>query len=587
MALNMLQQSVKLNRWPAIHLIRFISTEVQPTFESFLRAANPQDRTKKTARPQAGISKHTEILCSCDNPNELTRCSKSLKCQYRVAQVPVYIRTYGCQMNVNDTHIVSSILQDYGYKIVEDESQAEIHLLMTCAIRESAESKIWGKLQELSRRKADLGHPLRKVGLLGCMAERLKQKLLETTNSVDIVAGPDAYRDLPRLFSINQLSNEKAINCLLSFDETYSDIRPVTNMNDVTSFISITRGCDNLCSYCIVPFTRGRERSRPLPTILDEIRNLMSKGIKEVTLLGQNVNSYRDLATHPVDLGRSDICESATGVEHVAQGFKTVYKPRPKGLTFDVLLEEVAKISPELRIRFTSPHPKDFTDEVIDVIKNNPNIARCIHLPAQSGSDAVLERMRRGYTKQAYLNLVKRLRVAIPNLAITSDFITGFCGETDQDHQETIDLIKQVKYNFIYMFPYSEREKTNAYHKFKDDVPHQKKVERVMEIYNLFREQATQINLNSIGSTQLVLIESDSRKSTDSWQGRTDGNVKTVLPKTCVVDMRDGSMRNIRPGDYVACQVVSANSQTLKAKALYLTTQAAYSQENERHSTNS
>lgn len=531
---------------------------------------------RNTRRPQAGVTKQTEILCSCDDPNELRKCSKSSKCQYRVDQVPVFIRTYGCQMNENDSSIVASILQEYGYKLVENDTKAEIQLLMTCAIRESSESKIWVKLKELGRLKNDPSHPLRQVGLLGCMAERLKQKLLETTNSVEIVAGPDAYRDLPRLFSINKLSNEKAINCLLSFDETYSDIRPVTNLNDVTSFISITRGCDNLCTYCIVPFTRGRERSRPLPTILDEVRNLIGRGIREVTLLGQNVNSYRDLVTQPADIGRADLdCQSPIK-EHTAEGFRTVYKPRTKGLGFDVLLEEVAKISPELRIRFTSPHPKDFTDDVIEVMRRHSNIARCIHLPAQSGSDSVLERMRRGYTKRAYLDLVGRLKAAMPDLAITSDFITGFCGETDEDHAETIDLIKQVRYNFVYVFPYSERDKTTAYHKLDDDVPHQKKVERVMEIHSLFREQAAQFNCNLIGSTQLVLVESDSLKSKEDWQGRTDNNIKTIVPKTKVIDLRDGIVRDIEPGDYVACQVTSANSQTLKAKAIFLTTQADY-----------
>lgn len=482
-------------------------------------------------------------------------------------------------MNENDTAIVASILQDYGYKLVEDDSSAEIQLLMTCAIRDSAESKIWAKLKELKRHKENPEHPLRHVGLLGCMAERLKHKVLETSNSVDIVAGPDAYRDLPRLFAVNKMSQEKAINCLLSFDETYSDIRPVTSINDVTSFISITRGCDNLCSYCIVPFTRGRERSRPLPTILDEVKSLMSRGIKEVTLLGQNVNSYRDLTTPPDSIGRSDLIEVVAMKETTVQGFSTVYKPRMKGLTFDVLLDEVAKISPELRVRFTSPHPKDFTDDVISVIRKNPNIARCIHLPAQSGSDSVLERMRRGYTKKAYLNLVDKLRAAIPGLAITSDFITGFCGETQDDHQETIDLIKRVGYNFVYVFPYSERDKTHAFHKLRDDVPHEVKIDRVKEIYSLFRDHATKINKSLIGSTQLVLVESESLRSSNDWQGRTSNNIKTILPKSEVVSLVDDSIRPIEPGDYVACMIDEANSQTLKATPIEITTQAGYLQE--------
>lgn len=548
----------------------------QPDLKHFLQAATVASESASKLRSQSGITKQTEILCSCDSPNELKKCSKSSKCQYRVEQVPVFIKTYGCQMNENDTSIVASILQDYGYKLVKDDSLAEIQLLMTCAIRESAENKIWVKLRELKRFKNDQEHPLQQVGLLGCMAERLKQKILETDNSVDIVAGPDAYRDLPRLFAVNRLTNEKAINCLLSFDETYSDVRPVTKISDVTSFISITRGCDNLCSYCIVPFTRGRERSRPLPNILDDIRNLMSKGIKEVTLLGQNVNSYRDTITLPQDIGRHDLVEIARSKENPAEGFKTVYKPRLRGMTFDVLLEEVAKISPELRIRFTSPHPKDFTDDVIRVMRDYPNIARCIHLPAQSGSNAILNRMRRGYTREAYLNLVDRLKAAIPDLAITSDFITGFCGETAQDHDQTIDLIKRVQYNFVYVFGYSERSKTNAYHRLKDDVPYAIKMERVKDIHTLFRNQATKINLGLVGSTQLVLVESESKKSSDDLQGRSDQNLKTIMPRRNVLDVESNFSRPIRPGDYVACLVADANSQTLKAEPAYITTQVGY-----------
>uniref|UniRef100_A0A6G1SIC2 CDK5 regulatory subunit-associated protein 1 n=1 Tax=Aceria tosichella TaxID=561515 RepID=A0A6G1SIC2_9ACAR len=552
--------------------VKSSSTNSRPDLRHFLR--NTPRSQETSSRSQAGITKQTELLCSCDNPNELRKCSKSEKCQYKVDQVPVYVRTYGCQMNESDTKVVTSILQDYGYRIVTDASQAEIQLLMTCAIRESAENKIWAKLRELKRRKGDPIDPLRQVGLLGCMAERLKEKVLETDNSVDIVAGPDAYRDLPRLFAINSMTNEKAINCLLSFDETYSDIRPVTSINEVTSFISITRGCDNLCSYCIVPFTRGRERSRPLPTILDEIMNLMDKGIKEVTLLGQNVNSYRDIDTSPSIIGRPDLNELIKTKETPADGFTTVYKPRQRGITFDILLEEVAKISPELRIRFTSPHPKDFTDDVIDVMARYPNIARCIHLPAQSGSNSVLQKMRRGYTRESYLDLVDRLKTAIPKLAITSDFITGFCGETADDHDQTIDLIKRVKYNFVYVFPYSERTKTTAYHRYDDDVPHETKIERVKEIYALFRDQAAQLNHELIGTTQLVLIESDSLRSTNDWQGRTNQNIKTIVPKRNILDIETNQIRPARPGDYVACRVLDTNAQTLKAEPLIITTQA-------------
>jgi MiaB/RimO family radical SAM methylthiotransferase len=547
------------------------STNPGPDLKHFLRQAT--DEVNKS-RHKVGVTRRIEPLCSCDDSNELMVCSKSEKCQYRVNQVPVFIRTYGCQMNESDTSVVASILQDYGYRIVSDESEAKIELLMTCAIRESAENKIWAKLRGLKKRKDNPCDPLEQVGLLGCMAERLKEKVLETDNSVDIVAGPDAYRDLPKLFAANRLTNEKAINCLLSFDETYSDIRPVTSINDVTSFISITRGCDNLCSYCIVPFTRGRERSRPLPTILDEVKYLLSKGVKEVTLLGQNVNSYRDVHTPPQEVGRPDLSESIKAKESPAEGFKTVYRPRQRGITFDVLLEEVAKITPELRIRFTSPHPKDFTDDVIHVMSKYPNIARCIHLPAQSGSNSVLKKMRRGYTRESYLNLVDKIKSAIPDIAITSDFIVGFCGETDEDHDLTVDLIKKVEYNFVYVFPYSERTKTTAYHRYDDDVPHQTKIERVMEIYSIFRSQAAELNRKLINTTCLVLIESDSSKSPDDWQGRIDQNTKTILPKRNVIDTETNQLRPIRPGDYVACKILEANAQTLKAEPLYITTQA-------------
>lgn len=548
------------------------------TLNGFTTDDNQVDTASSVSRPQdskpvvKSSRKSIEPLCNCDDPLVLSTCSKSFKCQYRVDQVPVYIKTHGCQMNINDTSIIASILQEYGYKIVPDDSAAHIHLIVTCAIRESSEDKIWAKLRDLQVKKANKTHPLKQIGLLGCMAERLKEKVLSTSGSVDIVAGPDAYRDLPRLFAVNKLTKEKAINCLLSFDETYSDIRPVTNVDEVTSFLSITRGCDNLCSYCIVPFTRGKERSRSIETILDELKTLIGRGIKEVTLLGQNVNSYRDLMTSPDKLGRADLMDRVSEKEKFASGFKTVYKPRTRGITFDVLLEEVAKLSPELRVRFTSPHPKDFTDEVIEVMSRYPNIAKCVHLPAQSGSNTILEKMRRGYTKQSYLNLVDRMRAAIPNLALTSDMISGFCGETQDDHEETMDLIRRVRYNYIYAFPYSMRDKTHAYHRFVDDVDEEAKRRRVGEILELFRIQATEINKQLVGTRQLVLVEKTSRRSEDDWLGRVDTNVKTILPKCSVINGIDGSQVAVKPGDYVECLITETNSQTLRGKPLQITT---------------
>lgn len=496
----------------------------------------------------------------------------------KVDGIPVFIKTYGCQMNFNDTNIVASILEEHGYKITEDESKAEIYLLMTCAIRESAEARIWMKLLELKKLKEDNCHPLRQVGLLGCMAERLKDKVLEKSKLVDIVAGPDAYRDLARMFSINQLTQQKAVNCLLSFDETYSDITPVVRHNEVSSFISITRGCDNLCSYCIVPFTRGRERSRPFKTIVNESRELYSKGIKQVILLGQNVNSYLDTNTKPGDIGKPELSVKFQETVSTADGFNSLYKPKMGGLTFDVLLEEVAKVSPELRIRFTSPHPKDFTDEVIETIAKYPNIAKCIHLPAQSGSDVVLKKMRRGYTKEAYLNLVRKLRDVVPDIAITSDFISGFCGETEQDHLETLDLIEKVRYNFMYCFAYSMRDKTHAYHKYEDDVSKETKIRRLEEVINLFLKYASEENSKLVGSIQLVMVESVSKNSDNHWQGRIDSNVKTIIPKKELIDYSQ-SIETTRPiaiGDYVVCKIDSSTSHTLKASPLYITSMSKY-----------
>lgn len=522
-----------------------------------------------------------EKLCNCDDEERLSKCSKSHKCKYRVDGITVHVKTYGCQMNVNDTSVVKSVLKDYGYKLIDNEHDAEVELLMTCAIRESAESKIWDKLKQLRSRKNNPSDPLKHVGVLGCMAERLRAAIMKNNEAVDIVAGPDAYRDLPRLFAINRHTQSKAINCQYMFDETYSDIVPSTGKDEVKSFVSITRGCDNMCSFCIVPYTRGKERSRSLPSIVEGVKTLMANGIKEVTLLGQNVNSYRDIETSPVAIRRNDLMERVSEKEQFAPGFRTVYKPRQRGLTFDVLLEEVARVSPELRVRFTSPHPKDFTQDVIDVMSKYPNIAKCIHLPVQSGSNSMLKKMRRGYTREAYLDLVDRLRKKIPGLSLTTDTISGFCGETDEDHRQTIELIKQVQYNQIYTFKYSMRQKTHAYHNYIDDVEEAIKQERLLEIKELFRQQAHQLNKSKIGSKQLILIESDSKRSDSDWQGLSDNNVTTILPKMKVPSLTDSSVRPIRPGDYVICRVIDANSQTFRGEPICITTQEDFHSDKE------
>ena len=354
-------------------------------------------------------------------------------------------------MNVNDTEIVWSILKSQNYQKTDNINEADVILIMTCSIREGAETKIWNRLVHLKgmkRRRGKKSGPLQ-IGILGCMAERLKTKIVEQESEVDVIAGPDSYKDLPRLLALGK-NGVSAINVLLSLDETYADLMPVKlDQNSVTAYVSIMRGCDNMCTYCIVPFTRGKERSRPVDSIEQEVRNLVEQqGIKEVTLLGQNVNSFRDLSKETQEPVAAQI----------VPGFKTVYKTKLGGLRFAELLERVANISPELRIRFTSPHPKDFPDAVLDVIKKYPNICKSLHIPAQSGSSSVLERMRRGYTREAYLELVKHIRETLPGVSLSSDFICGFCGETDEEFNETLTLIDAVKYNVAYLFPYSMRE---------------------------------------------------------------------------------------------------------------------------------
>ncbi|CAG2107797.1 unnamed protein product [Medioppia subpectinata] len=467
----------------------------------------------------------------------------------------VMIRTYGCQMNVNDTQIASTILLNSGYHLVDDINQAEIVLLMTCAIRENAEIKVWKKLHELSAMKTD--GRLRQIGLLGCIAERLKTEILAKHESIDVIAGPDSYRDLPKLLAINRLTAQNAVNVLLSFDETYANIMPTISKSSVSAFVSIMRGCDNMCSYCIVPFTRGRERSRAIESIVDEVRQLSGSGIKEITLLGQNVNSYRDLSHH----------KSGESSVSLVPGFKTVYKPRSGGLTFDVLLDEVARVDPNMRIRFTSPHPKDFDERVLHVIQRHHNICKCIHLPVQSGSNHVLARMRRGYTREAYLSLVERIRQIIPNCALTSDFICGFCGETEAEHNQTVDLMSRVKYSTAYTFAYSMRRKTHAFHTLTDDVPQEVKIARLNQIHQLYREIALKENRSLIGEQQLILIEGDSKKSADELYGRNEANLKVIVPKVDIpVSSGDTtSLRPMAPGDYVLARIDNCSAITLMA----------------------
>uniref|UniRef100_A0A8C4GSG1 Mitochondrial tRNA methylthiotransferase CDK5RAP1 n=1 Tax=Dicentrarchus labrax TaxID=13489 RepID=A0A8C4GSG1_DICLA len=461
----------------------------------------------------------------------------------------VYFETYGCQMNVNDTDIAWSILQRKGYQRTVDLREADVVLLVTCSIREKAEQTIWNRLQELKamKKRRLKTHTPMKIGILGCMAERLKTEILEREKLVDVLAGPDAYRDLPRLLTVAD-GGQQASNVLLSLEETYADVMPVHHAPQGRSaFVSIMRGCDNMCSYCIVPFTRGRERSRPVSSILEEVRMLSEQGVKEVTLLGQNVNSYRDTS-------EEQFCSS--DLTQLSRGFKTVYRTKQGGLRFSDLLDRVSRIDPDMRIRFTSPHPKDFPDEVLHLIAERGNICQQIHLPAQSGSSKVLEAMRRGYTREAYLDLVKNIKAIMPEVSLSSDFISGFCGETEDDHQQTLSLIREVGYNVGFLFAYSMRKKTHAFHRLQDDVPAEVKQQRLAECIRVFREEAARVNAALIGSMQLVLVEGESKRSAKDLCGRTDGNMKVIFPKEDVAAQNaESNTAPVNAGDYVLVKV--------------------------------
>ncbi|XP_042657069.1 mitochondrial tRNA methylthiotransferase CDK5RAP1 [Tyto alba] len=478
----------------------------------------------------------------------------------------VYLETYGCQMNVNDAEIAWAILQKNGYARTKELDEADVVLLVTCSVREKAEQAIWNRLRHLKALKARRQQarlPLR-IGILGCMAERLKEEILHREKLVDVVAGPDAYRDLPRLLAVAE-SGQQAANVLLSLDETYADILPVqTSAGGTTAFVSIMRGCDNMCSYCIVPFTRGRERSRPIASILQEVRLLSDQGVKEVTLLGQNVNSFRDM---------SEVQFQSAAAPVLSRGFSTVYKAKPGGLRFAHLLDQVSRIDPEMRIRFTSPHPKDFPDEVLQLIRERHNICKQLHLPAQSGSTRVLEAMRRGYTREAYLELVHHVRESIPGVSLSSDFIAGFCGETEEDHQQTVSLLREVRYNIGFLFAYSMRQKTRAHHRLQDDVPADIKKRRLEELITVFREEAARANEAMVGQSQLVLVEGPSKRSASELCGRNDGNIKVIFPDAEVADAAGcEALARAQPGDYVLVKVTSATSQTLKGVLLCRTT---------------
>ncbi|XP_048204974.1 mitochondrial tRNA methylthiotransferase CDK5RAP1 [Perognathus longimembris pacificus] len=518
-----------------------------PTFQHFLRNASAPQETPSPSELE-------------DPPPYLT--AKELLGKQR----KVYLETYGCQMNVNDTEIAWAILQKSGYLRTSNLQEADVVLLVTCSIREKAEQTIWNRLHQLKALKTKRPRsrvPLR-VGILGCMAERLKEEILNREKIVDLLAGPDAYRDLPRLLAVAD-SGQQAANVLLSLDETYADVMPVQmNPSATSAFVSIMRGCDNMCSYCIVPFTRGRERSRPVASILEEVRKLSEQGLKEVTLLGQNVNSFRD---------NSEVQFNNAVSTNLSRGFSTNYKSKQGGLRFSYLLDQVSRIDPEMRIRFTSPHPKDFPDEVLQLICERDNICKQIHLPAQSGSSRVLAAMRRGYSREAYVELVHHIREIIPGVSLSSDFIAGFCGETEEDHLQTVSLLRDVQYNMGFLFAYSMRQKTRAYHRLKDDVPEEVKLRRLEELITVFREEASKAHKTSVGCTQLVLVEGLSKRSSTELCGRNDGNLKVIFPDVEMEDVTNPECTvRAQPGDYVLVKITSASSQTLRGHGLCRTT---------------
>ncbi|MBN9484217.1 MAG: tRNA (N6-isopentenyl adenosine(37)-C2)-methylthiotransferase MiaB [Bacteroidetes bacterium 43-93] len=433
-----------------------------------------------------------------------------------------YIESYGCQMNFSDSEIVASILQEQGFGATRNFEEASLVLINTCSIREKAEQTVRNRLQTFKSIKDN--RPGMLIGVLGCMAERLKAKFLEEEKLVDIVVGPDAYRSLPGL--INEAEGgQKTVNVLLSREETYADIAPVRlDSNGVTAFVSIMRGCNNMCTFCVVPFTRGRERSRDAVSIVNECKDLFERGYREVTLLGQNVDSYHFV--------------NAEGEE----------------ITFDKLLEMVALVSPLLRVRFSTSHPKDITDDVLHTMAKYDNICEYIHLPVQSGNTRILQQMNRTYTREWYLNKVKRIREIMPDCGLSTDVISGFCSETEEEHRDTLSLMEMCRFDMAYMFSYSERPGTLAARRYEDDVPEDVKKRRLEEIITLQNGHSRESYKNDIGKTFKVLIEGNSKRSEADWCGRNSQNKMVVFPK---------GNHNLQKGDYATVKINSATSATL------------------------
>ena len=441
----------------------------------------------------------------------------------------LYVESYGCAMNFADSEVVASIMAKDGYSTTRDVEEADVVLINTCSIRENAEQRVRRRLTNFKKRK--IHQPSLVVGILGCMAERLKKDLLEEEKLVDLVAGPDAYRDLPNL--IDEVgTGQKAVNVLLSREETYADISPVKlDTGGVSSFVSITRGCDNMCSFCVVPFTRGRERSRDPETIVQECRDLFEQGYREVTLLGQNVDSYRWNMTSKGEIKDAD-------------------KPTTN---FAELMDMVAQVSPDLRVRFSTSHPKDMGDDVLEVMAKHENICNYIHLPVQSGNTEMLKRMNRGYSREWYLERIDAIRRILPTCSISTDLITGFCDETEEEHADTISMMNIVKWEFAYMYKYSERPKTLAERRYEDNVPEEVKSARLTEIINLQQEHSKMRHKKLVGSIQKVLVEGPSKREPESFMsGRADNNSKTVFPKG-----------EFKKGTYVMVKINDCTTATL------------------------
>jgi tRNA-2-methylthio-N6-dimethylallyladenosine synthase len=436
----------------------------------------------------------------------------------------VYIETYGCQMNVADSEVVMSILKEAGYKSTNEIDEAELILINTCSIRDNAEQRIWGRLKAISylkRRKHDL-----KIGIIGCMAERLKEDLLEKDKLVDLVVGPDAYRELPLLITEAE-AGHKAVNVLLSREETYSDISPVRmDRNGVSSFVSIMRGCNNMCAYCVVPYVRGAERSRNPSSVLKEVNDLFELGYREVTLLGQNVDSYN-------------------------------WFDDKQAFNFTHLLEEVAMINPLMRVRFSTSHPKDLSDNLLQMISKHENICKHIHLPAQSGSSRILKLMNREYTREWYMDRINAIHTIIPDCSISTDMITGFCTETEEDHIESLSLMEWAHFDFAYMFKYSERPGTRAARKYKDDVPENIKSGRLSEMIMLQNRLSNKAKKNDVGNVFRVLIEGSSKRSDMFLSGRSSQNKVVVFPAD-----------NHKKGEYVDILIERCTSATLLGKSI-------------------